>query len=430
MRTISANPRSAVVPSIIAATLSVCAILLTHLAVTQPLYALGGSLVLVYLIVAWFYPAAALIIIFVAAPFQEDVAGGGIAKMGASEVALALTIPVFLLQNFLRKRPILPGPMTLPILSYLAVCLFSSWVTWRSDTAILSLLQMGLYYIGAVVVFASFARDDKLLLLVPKAAVVLGIALAIAAFATGFHLLGIHKNGIGSSLSMLVLISLEMWLAARRSIARRFYLIALIIIASALVVSVSRGAWLGALAGSIVILALRRQFALLARVMIVLIPVVAISWSFMPQEQRDYAVGFNRERANISARYASIDYAKAQWEKNLWYGVGVGLRKEYDATNLVMLTLAETGILGLIAFAGIHWSFYRMVWTAQKHVRHNQEAYSLVALGAALVTAKLAHGMVDHYWSRGPIMMAWASAGMALSVYYSAPRSRSSDARL
>jgi len=33
-----------------------------------------------------------------------------------------------------------------------------------------------------------------------------------------------------------------------------------------------------------------------------------------------------------------------------------------------------------------------------------------------LVLGKLVHGMVDHYWSRGAIMIAWASVGMALSV--------------
>jgi hypothetical protein len=38
-----------------------------------------------------------------------------------------------------------------------------------------------------------------------------------------------------------------------------------------------------------------------------------------------------------------------------------------------------------------------------------------VALAGGLVLGKLAHGLVDHYWSRGALMIAWAMVGMALS---------------
>jgi hypothetical protein len=39
---------------------------------------------------------------------------------------------------------------------------------------------------------------------------------------------------------------------------------------------------------------------------------------------------------------------------------------------------------------------------------------SAVSLAGAMVSAKFAHGLVDHYWSRGAIMIVWASVGMAL----------------
>ena len=44
--------------------------------------------------------------------------------------------------------------------------------------------------------------------------------------------------------------------------------------------------------------------------------------------------------------------------------------------------------------------------------------FSLLCIGGALVLDKFVHGMVDHYWSRGAIMAAWASAGMATRAYY------------
>jgi len=167
-----------------------------------------------------------------------------------------------------------------------------------------------------------------------------------------------------------------------------------------------------------VLFLLRRQYTVLARMLVVLVPVIAVGWFFMPQESREYATGFESSRENISARYKSFDFALDNWKENRVYGVGVGLRKQYDATNVAMLTLAESGILGLVALLAIHVAFFRMIWRTQAAIPRDHALYSLLAIGAALVTDKLLHGMVDHYWSRGPIMMAWASAGMATAVYY------------
>ena len=100
------------------------------------------------------------------------------------------------------------------------------------------------------------------------------------------------------------------------------------------------------------------------------------------------------------------------------FGVGVGLRKEYDATNIVWLTLAETGVLGLGAFLLLHAGILRMVWTTQRHLHRSDPLFSAAALGAALVTGKFIHGLVDHYWSRGPLLISWAAAGMATHAYF------------
>ena len=166
---------------------------------------------------------------------------------------------------------------------------------------------------------------------------------------------------------------------------------------------------------------LRRQFALLLRCLLILLPIVLAGWNLVPKEEKEYATGFGQERWNIKARYESLDIAKSYYEKSPIYGVGVGLRKEYDATNLLWLTLAETGILGLIALGGIHLAIFKMVWETQKRIPPTDESFSFLALGGALATEKLMHGMVDHYWSRGAIMIAWAGVGMALGVYYAPP---------
>jgi hypothetical protein len=58
-----------------------------------------------------------------------------------------------------------------------------------------------------------------------------------------------------------------------------------------------------------------------------------------------------------------------------------------------------------------------MVWKTQKRLRRSDPLYSSVAIGGALMFGRLIHGMVDHYWSRGAITIAWAGAGMATYGY-------------
>jgi hypothetical protein len=94
------------------------------------------------------------------------------------------------------------------------------------------------------------------------------------------------------------------------------------------------------------------------------------------------------------------------------------LRKEYDATNVIWVCLAETGIPGLIAFAAIHGVYLQMVRKTKKFVPETSPLYSLLVVGAALVFARLVHGVVDHYWSRGALLVAWGGAGMSVAVYF------------
>lgn len=376
----------------------------------------------IYAVIFWMVtlrrPGVALALIFALAPFQNDLSGGGPVKFSIAEINLLLSVPVLLM----RAPRLVIGPVLLPMALYLAVCVASSMLHWRSTTLV-SMVQIALYMLVAVAIFASLpheAGDFKLgfhgLICV---GVFLGMVLAIT---RSQYVFGLHKNGIGASLSCALLVALEMWFAAEPGQRRRWLGGALAVIGAGLLVSLSRGAWLGAFCGVGVLLTLRRQFALFARAALVLVPVITIAWQFLPKESRETATGFDRSRRNIEARFQSIEIARQYFQKDPLLGSGVGLRKEFDATNIVWVTLAETGVLGLGALTLIHLTFLRMVWRAQKLVMREDELFSLLALGAALVVSRLAHGLVDHYWSRGAIMIAWAAAGMATFAYWEVKR--------
>jgi hypothetical protein len=367
----------------------------------------------IFWLVALKRPGVALALIFALAPFQNDLSGGGPVKFSIAEINLLLTIPVLLF----RAPRFAIGPVLIPVLLYFGVCAVSSLLHWR-PTTLVCFVQMGLYLLVAVAMFASLPREAEDLHLALHGLVCIGVFLSVVLLATRTnYVLGLHKNGVGASLSCALLVALELWFAAEPGRRRQLLAAALAVIGGGLLISLSRGAWLGAVCGVGVLLALRRQFALFMRAALVLIPVVLIAWNFLPKESRETATGFERGRRNIEARFQSIEIARNFFEQDPLLGAGVGLRKEYDATNLVWLTLAETGALGLGALALIHLVFLRMVWRAQKLVAREDELFTLLALGAALVVSRLAHGLVDHYWSRGAIMIAWTSAGMAVFAY-------------
>jgi O-antigen ligase len=164
---------------------------------------------------------------------------------------------------------------------------------------------------------------------------------------------------------------------------------------------------------------LRRQFGLLIRTFLLLIPVVALSWTMLPAESKAYSTDFKPTlKGSVGTRITNAAVALSYFEKSPITGAGVGLRKMYDATNLFLFTLAETGILGLAAFLSIHLVFLRMAGSARRYLTPADPAFSFLVIGTALLIGKLVHGQVDHYWSRGQVLMAWAGAGMAVWAYF------------
>ncbi len=386
-------------------------------------FLLVGALIyaLVFWLVCFRYPAVALMMIFATAPFQNDLSGGGGVKFSFAEINLILALPIFILQH--KKLSI--GPILWPVAAYLGVGIASSFLHWHGKDALVSFIQMFLFMVVIVMLFASMTpkpEDVRLALFG-----VLPIAIFMAALiiiTRQQYILGIHKNGVGGSLSVSLLVALELWFNLRAGWRKWAMAAVMIVIAAGLTLTLSRGAWLGAICGATVLTAMRRQWLLMGRAALLMLPVFFLAWNALPKEQRDYATGFTSERGNISARYESVEVAARYWRKNYLVGDGVGLRKQYDATNLIWMVLAETGILGLLAWSAVHIAFFRMVWQTQAKIARDDPLYSLVAIGGALIMARLVHGMVDHYWARGPTMMAWAAAGMALGAYFAVQHQR------
>jgi O-antigen ligase len=275
---------------------------------------------------------------------------------------------------------------------------------------------MTVYLVGAVLVFASFLRDPLDMHMCLDAAVIVGTGLAICALVTDFGFPALHKNAWGGLMATIVVIGMELWFATPNRSRRRWLMVAVLLMVTVLFLSLSRGSWMGAIIGVSTVLALRRQFKTMMRLLLVIGPLIAVLWFALPKEDKDYALGFGVERANIAARIDTIATCKKLFLQHPVFGVGVSLRKEVDATNVVLVTLAETGVIGLGLFLWMHGMVLRMVWRTQKLLPRVHPLYSLLATGAGMIACQLGHGLVDHYWSRGAVLQAWAGVGMIVAI--------------
>jgi len=404
------------VPSILLFLLA--AVILTKLALVSLLIPTAIIYVVAFGFVSYYYPGAALMLIFASAPFQNDLSGGSGAKFSIAEINLMLTLPVLYLRCLVQKLRLHVGPILIPVLLYFTVCLCSSAIHWLGPVALISLIQMFLYLVVVVCVFCVFVTDIRQYWAGFYLLVGVGVFLAIAGMATKYWFIGLNKNGIAASLACCFLVTTELILSAPTARLRRALLAALGVISLGLLFSLSRGAWLGTICGVLLIFTLRGRLLLLLKIGVCLLPLLAVFWFTLPPSSRDYTTGFGTEHYNIKLRYESVSVAEDYFHQSPVFGMGVGLRKNYDATNLLLLTLAETGVLGAAALILIHVVFFGMIWRTQKRIARSEAVFSLLCIGGALVLNKFVHGMVDQYWSRGAVMAAWAGAGMATRAYY------------
>jgi hypothetical protein len=102
--------------------------------------------------------------------------------------------------------------------------------------------------------------------------------------------------------------------------------------------------------------------------------------------------------------------------RNPFIGVGVSLRKQMDSTNLIFVTLGESGVVGLISFLTIQLVYILLVVRLVKALPRTDPRFFLIVVSPTLMSVRLAHAQFDHYWVRGATTMAWVSVGFVLAA--------------
>lgn len=251
---------------------------------------------------------------------------------------------------------------------------------------------------------------------------------------------------LGVALPVALSLAIWAWSEFARKDKRRwvharwgaFYTGATFLIGLGLLASWSRGAWLGAAVGVLVVLVFRSRrtavFSAVAALLLAgLVLVGTLSPAMLPQPITDRLADVptyfgltdvlsqpvTDENFSVVERIAHWTAAQRMWERSPWLGVGAGnyttayaevrLPRWEDplghAHNVYLNVLGETGILGLTAFLALWGGVVVWVWQRARssgRPEADKRWQAAVAIGVLGLVAHLSvHNLVDNLFVRG-----------------------------
>lgn len=346
--------------------------------------------------------------------------------LGPSD-ALLVVLTGFLLLDWAlgHERGPLLGPLAVPVVA------FVTWTTmsaaWAADprAVMVETAQRAAFVVGGIALVRSLPGDGRAvraaLVGLVSGCAVLGTATVITGLLDGkwlhVYALGMHKNWLGFVLSFgfVVLVALLVHgepmgpgLAAAAGVA----------ITLGLLMSGSRGGWIGALAGTVVIAVLHRPGMAWPALSVATVALVLLLVA---------APGALTERIDVSTADTSAGMRLRTWSSGveairdrpvLGHGAGnfravvKDRGEQVDPNNLLLLAWAETGVFGVLLLGWLVTATWRLA-AAAASVAASTTALANAA-GAALVTAALAHAQLDMFWTRGVALATFMGMGLVL----------------
>lgn len=265
---------------------------------------------------------------------------------------------------------------------------------------------------GSVIVGAALAATGtchRALRAFLAMAAVVGVLAAADGVARGLapaSVLGFHKNFIGSM--MLVTLAVTFLAPTSTGWSRRCLAIIQVPAALGLLASQSRGAILALVIGLLVAcansFAVRRQ----AKPLIVVLVPLALFAAFSLRDQLD---GTKMVHSSITERARYRDQAMEAWRESPVVGQGMRFFSSgefalnSDPHNVLVASLSETGMVGLVALLGLITTSVAVLWPVRT---------TLAVVALAILVARFAHGVFDIYWVAATQTLPWLIVGMAV----------------
>lgn len=372
-----------------------------------------------------------LMAVFAAMPFQQSIFGGDSASSANVSLVdvLAALLFIALLFSLPGRGTFRIGPVAIPIFIYIGILCASSLANWEGFTTAISLARMLMATLVAILIFANFPTAFRLahrgfsIFLV--AANVLAL-FAIAAFAQGgveasMYTLGINKNSLGPTFGCGIVVCISYLLTEQvRGKRATFLKISLALCTIGCFLSLSRGAWVATTVAYLTILLLAKNRRAFWSSLALIVPLIVILWRLLPEEAVTYASNISASSATIQTRFETINIVLSAFRSSPFMGVGIGLRKAAEPHNVLILTLGESGIIGLLGFLGMFSAGFYTFFLAWKKTADNIANRQLVLIGTSILLLSLVHGCMDVYWRRGIGFLGWASVGLAVQILASA----------
>jgi len=271
------------------------------------------------------------------------------------------------------------------------------------------LLIGGALIIGAAVVRTGRLRAALLLFLAGGAVIaVLSVVFAVAThLAPAYPLL--NKNYAGDLLAAAILVAL----LCPRDVVRLGHLRTPLVVTLGLglLATQSRGAMLGLGCALVLYAVIRRRFD--GWSILLVLGMLAGLTAFASLVGGETALEQQQHYGGLFDRQLDLQQALQAWMTSPLIGTGIRLWQsglyslQGDPHNVVALTLAESGVVGLVAFIGMLGA------TAWLLFRRRTE---LAMLALALLAARFVHGLFDVYWVHGSLALPWMVVGAALTA--------------
>lgn len=372
-------------------------------------------------------PAATVVLLPVCLlPYGLTVVG---LVVGPSDALLLVVGAVLLVDWAAGRRPgPLLGRLAAPATGFVAwTAASAAWAAEPGRVVVETAQRAALVLLGIAVVQALPAdgravRRAVVGLVAGSAA--LGAATTVAGAVQGkwfaVYALGMHKNWLGFVLSFGLMALVALAVAESRR-PRGVTAAAGALIVSGLVLSGSRGAWVGTLAALAVVAALTRPAlawpaASVAAVAVALILVAAPGNVFAAFDDPDPDTSAGTRVLTWSSGLETVRAHAA-------LGVGAGNFRtvvkdrgaQVDPNNLVLLTWAETGVVGVVLLGGLVVATMRMATASSRRRSDGEPVHRLANLaGAGIFVASLAHAQFDMFWTRGVALATFMGAGLVL----------------
>lgn len=362
----------------------------------------------------------------------------GRVPFGVGDVLIVLVVIV--MGSEITGRARVPGGYLAAVYCYLTWAVVTCF--WVADLgpAVATLVQYTQFMLVTVVAFSAVSSLPSLIRCVEVyvwAATTLAVVVLVYAVSQGtysyVYFLNYQKNYTGAIVGNAL--PLILGLTAIRADRRKWLLFAFLVNLGVLMITTSRGSWFATVVGVSVFLFLCRRTG---RILTFALGSGIAAWSYVNWVAPD-ALRIITDFTERSSAYSRvIIYNDVRRFISEHFFLGSGLRSyrieipeinfaQDDPSNLVLLNMAEVGLVGTVLFATMLVAIYRVALRNRTAFAGDRMPLHLSAALCGAFSCHIAHSLLDVSWVRGAGTFAFACVGLLFAVSRLGARSPEPD---